>query len=305
VKESFIEKNFRGPTLALIDKANEIIAEYDDQGLVLTNRQLFYQFVARDWLPNSAKSYGLICKISREGRMAGLIDWDMIEDRTREATFWRSYAGPAAALRRCAQFYKEDPWALQCHRPEVWVEKDALVGVIAGICGEYHVPYLSCRGNASHSLLYEAGKRFEAYIDRGLIPVVLYLGDHDPNGIDMTRDIRERLLLFINAASKDPFAISVEDEEHAIEVRRLALNRDQVNGLPPNYAKETDSRYKAYVREVGTTECWELDALAPDVIVGLIRTALDKLIDRKKWDQAKRQLQRNRRKLTKVADDWK
>jgi hypothetical protein len=71
-----------------------------------------------------------------------------------------------------------------------------LLGVIEDACTEFRVPYFAHRGNNSQTLQYQAGKRFAAYLDQGLIPVVLHLADHDPNGIDMTRDNRERLKLY-------------------------------------------------------------------------------------------------------------
>ncbi len=164
---------------------------------------------------------------------------------------------------------------------QVWIEKDALLGVIEGICTEWRVPHFACRGNNSESLQYQAGKRFEEYLDEGLTPIILHLGDHDPNGIDMTRDNRDRLAMFAR---------------QSIEVRRLALNMDQVEryGPPPNFAKETDTRYAAYVEQFGTTECWELDALAPTVIAELVRAEVEALIDRNAWDAAKAEERRNR-----------
>jgi hypothetical protein len=147
-----------------------------------------------------------------------------------------------AIVSACADQYREDVWTSQTYRPEVWIEKDALTGVIAVVSEEFRVPWFSCRGNVSDSEMYAAGKRFERIIGQGQVPIVLHLGDHDPNGLDMTRDVQDRLTMF---ARQD------------IEVRRLALNLEQTAGLPPNFAKETDSRYAAYVRQFGATDCWE------------------------------------------------
>ena len=132
--------------------------------------------------------------------------------------------------------------------------------MIEDVCDEFRAPYFSCRGNVSEPEMYAAGKRFARIVRQGQVPIVLHFGDHDPNGVDMTRDIRERLRMFAR---------------REIEVRRIALNLGQVTGLPPNFAKENDSRYAAYVRQFGTTDCWELDALAPNVISGLVRDELD------------------------------
>ena len=120
---------------------------------------------------------------------------------------------PGSHHRAVANQYREDIWADQIHRPEVWVEKAALLGVVAPICDEFRVPYFAHIGNNSQSEQYKAGKRFAGLFDQGLIPLVLHLADHDPNGIDMTRDNTERLALY---ARQD------------VEVRRIALNIDQV-----------------------------------------------------------------------------
>jgi hypothetical protein len=289
--EAFTERKFRDATLAIIQQANAIIAEFTAQGFVLTLRQLYYQFVARDLIENKQSEYKRLGTIIRDGRRAGLINWSAIEDRTRRMRFYASWSTPASIIESAARQYQEDPWDDQISRPEVWIEKDALLGVIEGICGQWRVPYFACRGNNSETLQYQAGKRFERHIADGLIPIVLHLGDHDPNGLDMTRDNRDRL---------------AEYSRNDVEVRRLALNMDQVQRYapPPNYAKDTDSRYEAYVRDYGTNECWELDALNPTVIADLIGSEIEALVDRDKWDAAIAKEDENRGTLTKVSTNW-
>ena len=198
-----------------------------------------------------------------------------------------SWSNPSEIIDVVAGQYREDVWAGQHFRPEVWIEKDALLGVIENVCEEYRVPYFACRGNNSESEQYKAGKRFADCLDEGLTPVVLHLGDHDPNGLDMTRDNRDRIALFARGD---------------VEVRRIALNLDQVELYrpPPNPAKETDSRYAAYARQFGT-ECWELDALGPDVIARLIRAELVGLIDDVAWNSAMAAEEENRTVLMKAA----
>src|SRR5258708_1982254 len=223
-REAFAETKFRNATLAVIEQANHIITEFMNQGFVLTLRQLYYQFVARALIENRQSEYKRLGTIIKDGRRAGLIDWDAIEDRTREVHVHSSWDSPADIIDTVARQYREDLWQDQPYRPEVWIEKDALLGVIEGICTEWRVPYFACRGNNSEHLQYQAGKRFEEYLDEGLTPIVLHLGDHDPNGIDMTRDNRDRLALYARAD---------------VKVRRLVLNKDQLRRYPPppNLAK--------------------------------------------------------------------
>jgi hypothetical protein len=218
VREAFIAIKPHRATLKVIGQAHDIINEYARQNFTLTLRQLYYQFVARDLLEgNNLGQYKRLGRIIRAGRDAGL-DWDAIEDRTREVHIHSAWGGPAHRIKSAAGYYYEDLWRTQRYRPEVWIEKDALLGVIEGVCNEFRVPYFSHRGNNSQTLQHEAGQRFARYLDQGLIPLVLHLADHDPNGIDMTRDNLERLALY----ARD-----------GIEVRRIALTIDQVRQYNP------------------------------------------------------------------------
>jgi hypothetical protein len=286
--ETFKIIRFRQATLAQVDEANEIIGEYRTLGFILTLRQLFYQFVSRAALANTLAEYKRLGRTVTDARRAGRIDWGAIEDRTRNVRRLPTWDDPSEIINACASQYRESLWSRQPYRPEVWIEKDALIGVIEGVSNEFRAPYFSCRGNVSESEMYAAGKRFADHLEQGQVPVVLHLSDHDPNGLDMTRDIRERLALFAR---------------QEIEVRRLALNLDQTAALPPNFAKEKDSRYAAYVRLFGRN-CCELDALSPDVISGLVRDALEGLIEADAWAEAMASEEENRAVLIKASDNW-
>ena len=289
--EVFIPYKPHTATLVVVNQANAIIDEYLAQDFKLTLRQLFYQFVARDYIENTMRQYKTLGRIIRNARDGGLIDWDAIEDRTREVhdhLFWddpRTASGVlrGSTVRTCGQN--------QRYRPEVWIEKDALLNVVEGICTEYRVPYFAHRGNNSQTLQYQAGKRFAEYLDQGLIPIVLHLADHDPNGIDMSRDNEKRLALYTRAP---------------VEVRRIALNMDQVRQYspPPNFVKDGDTRTSGYRERFGTDQCWELDALSPTVIADLIRTEVEALIEPRTWRKAQASEQRGRKLLDAVAGNW-
>jgi 3-oxoacyl-[acyl-carrier protein] reductase len=103
---------------------------------------------------------------------------------------------PSGIIRSAAHSYQEDFWCGQDYYVEVWIEKDALLGVVEQPCQEYRVPYFACRGNNSQSEQYKAGRRFDKCRASGKKPIVLHLGDHDPNGLDMTRDNTDRLRMF-------------------------------------------------------------------------------------------------------------
>lgn len=291
MREKFIERSFKPATLQTIQQADDIITSYQRRGFVLTLRQLYYQFVARALIANKQTEYKRIGSILNDARLAGLLDWDGMEDRTRNVKRPSHWTSPQSIIDAVAAQYAEDTWLTQRYRPEIWIEKDALVGVIEPVCERMRVPYFACRGNVSQSEQYAAGKRFQQAIDEGFEPIVLHLGDHDPSGIDMTRDNADRLTMFAGVA---------------VEVRRLALNMDQIERYnpPPNPAKESDSRFDGYVRQFGTYSSWELDALDPTVIDGLIQTELDGLIDIDAWDAAITEEDHNKQALVQVSDRW-
>lgn len=172
-----------------------------------------------------------------------------------------------------------------------WVEKDALLNVVSRACSPHEVPYFSCRGYTSQSAMWRASKRLQHNAHQGYIPYIIYLGDHDPSGMDMSRDIQNRLGMF-----KVP---------HQTEFTRLALNMDQVreHDPPPDFAKPTDSRSQSYVAEYGD-DAWELDALEPSVIIKLIRGVIEDIVDGETWDTSVAKQEEERKQLRYVADNW-
>lgn len=282
-----LEKSDR---LAVVNQANAIIAEYLAQGFQLTLRQLYYQFVSRDLIANKQAEYKRLGDIIVDGRMAGLIDWTAIVDRTRNLESLAHWDDPADIVTAVSQQFRVDKWARQPHRVEVWIEKDALIGVIENVCNELDVPYFSCRGYTSISEVWSAGQRLKRYRHEGQTPVVLHFGDHDPSGIDMTRDITDRLSLFMGGR---------------MEIRRLALNMDQVTQYdpPPNPAKLTDSRAAGYVQLYGD-ESWELDALEPSVLADLIRAEVASLQDAGAWEDAEAEEAEGRKQLGDIATSY-
>lgn len=276
MKICYIERRFNYDSQITINNANKIIGEYDSMGLTLTLRQLYYQFVSRDLIDNTIQEYKKLGNTINAARLAGLIDWRSMEDRTRNLYKMSSWDNPKQILKSAASSYKIDLWENQDFYIEIWVEKEALSGVIDDACYTYRVPYFSCRGYTSQSEQWAAGMRMVDKINDGKTVLVLHFGDHDPSGIDMTRDNDERLKMFISAhADADNFSI-----------KRMALNMDQVDEYnpPENPAKTTDSRFDAYKRQFGTSS-WELDALDPKVIKRLILDEVEKYINFDIWNE--------------------
>lgn len=271
MKEQFIDKTFSTRMQEMVDTINSILAEYRAQGYRLSLRQLYYQLVARAIIENSLQSYKRIGDIVSNARLAGQIDWAMIEDRGRETIAPPMWTDPAEIISAAAAQFAIDRWADQPNHVEVMVEKAALEGVLIPVCRTLGIRFTANRGYSSQSAMYETGKRIEAMMERKDV-YVLYLGDHDPSGIDMTRDVRERLEMF---------------SRHSFDVQRLALNMDQVEmwNPPENPAKTTDSRYEAYILEFGKSS-WELDAVNPATLGGLVVEAVTSLRDDELYEAA-------------------
>jgi hypothetical protein len=288
-KIQYEEKNFRPDTLALIQQANDIIEEYQAQGFHLTLRQLYYQHVARGYIPNTERSYKNLGNIISDGRRAGLIDWDSIEDRTRHLRQLSHWESPRKMMQDVIPQFHIDLWENQTFRIEVWVEKDALVGIVEDACESLDVPFFACRGYVSDSEMWNAGVRYIHYNNRSQIVHILHLGDHDPSGIDMTRDIKDRLSLFTGGPDR-------------VEVERIALNMEQIEDQkpPPNPAKITDSRFEGYQKIYGN-QSWELDALQPQFIKNLIQTKIYEYIDSEVYIEDKAKQELGRSQLTALA----
>ena len=265
-KIQYKEIDFRDKSLHLIEWANKIVEDYDEQGYNLTLRQLYYQFVARDIIPNNQRMYDNLGALINNARLAGLVDWRSIEDRTRNVKNTYHWQDPRRLLESAAKQFDINKWEGQRNYVEVWVEKDALVEVIGKAASRYDTPYFSCRGYVSQSEMWGAAMRIKDKLryehDRAII---VHLGDHDPSGKDMTRDIDERIKMFLE---KDGF-------DGRFEIQRVALEMSQIKKFnpPPNPAKLTDSRCSGYISKYGYSS-WELDALEPSVLDNIVRSAI-------------------------------
>lgn len=254
-KIQYKEIRFQQKSLDLIELVNQVVDEYSAQGYELTLRQVYYQLVARGYIPNNERSYKNVGSLINDGRLAGLIDWHSVTDRTRNLRKESHWDNPADVIASARYSYNLDKWKGQPNYVEVWVEKDALVDIVGQACSPLDTPYFSCRGYTSQSEMWSAAQRFIRQ-ERREKRIIIHLGDHDPSGIDMTRDIQERLEMF----GADVY------------VKRVALTMNQIQTYnpPPNPAKITDSRASEYIDQFGD-ESWELDALEPKVITDLIK----------------------------------
>lgn len=276
MKQCFVYKKFSADHRHWIDIANSILLEWRSRGFDMTLRQVYYQCVAHHGLPNTERSYKNLGNILVDARLAGEIDWNLMIDRTRGSKGNYHNEDVSEPLKGLDGSIYFERWEDQDVYVEVWVEKEALENIVNRACFPLDARFMACRGYLSISEFWKSAERFKQMCgDYGRGGKILYIGDHDPSGIDMSRDIQDRMNMFTESEPDSPL----------VEVNRIALNMDQIIqfGLPPNPAKVTDSRAGGYIDRFGE-ESWELDALDPTTITDLIQNALKADIDVDRWN---------------------
>lgn len=290
MKERYLPKTFHGRSQKMIEICDGIVSEFAEQGYKLTIRQIYYQLVARGHVENTVRSYENVQTLLNNARLAGLIDWDVIEDRTRDFIGRSHWYGVQSMLQSATDWYHENMWDEQDYLVFGVVEKEALAGIFEHLFHKWDVPVLPARGYPSATALREFAKG--RIMPASQQVVVLHFGDHDPSGIDMTRDLEERLSLFTR-------------ERVSIDFRRLALNMDQIEELspPPYPCKVKDSRTSGYQNLYGD-DTWELDALSPKYLENLIDLTVEPLVDWDQWHATERRIERRRAVLQKMTDNY-
>jgi len=284
MKQAYESKKFSPEHLEIIVRTTRILESFK---IKMTVRQAYYQLVSADVIPNNVKSYKRIVGIIRDARMCGLLDWDWIEDRLREPRIPASWSSIQEIVSIATKQFCLDRWAEQPTYIEVWLEKDALAGIVGTVTQQWKVPLQVNRGYSSVVAMREAAHRFLRASDEGKECIIGYFGDHDPSGEDMVRDIRDRLSTF-----------------HAdLTVKKLAILQDDIQeyNLPPQPVKDTDARAASF-RMAHGDDCVELDALRPDVLSGRVQDFISDHLDMDLWNQV-REEERRQRESVRVETD--
>jgi hypothetical protein len=227
------------------------------EGAGFTLRQLFYRCSVANIVEKTEADYKRLARLTGDLRREGALPFEWLIDGTRMVRQPAVFDGPVEALHALADQYNESPWAEAEEAPEIWLEKDALAGVVLDATWRRWVPLRVMRGYASLTALHSAAQDAIRRARRGTDTVVYQLGDFDPSGQDAMRAARA----FV--ASQAP---------GCVRFVTLGLSAIQVAAwnLPTRPTKVSDSR----ARKHGGVSV-ELDAMTPTQLVGLVSDAID------------------------------
>jgi hypothetical protein len=249
---------------AIRDAIYEIVAEYQP----MTVRQVFYQLVTRGVIAKTEAEYKTtVCRLLVQMRRDGELPFDWIADNTRWQRKPRTYGSLQAMLENCQQTYRRALWDDQDAYVEVWLEKEALAGVLIDVTAKWDVPLMVTRGYPSVSFLHSAA---EAIADESRAVYVYYFGDRDPSGVDIDRFVERELREY--APNCD------------LTFKRVAVLRHQIKqyGLQTRPTKKTDSRAHSF-----DGESVEVDAIAPDQLRDICERCITQHIDDEQLDRTR------------------
>ncbi len=232
----------------------EIVEYYESIDIKLTNRQLYYQLVGKDLIPNYMEVYKRICVFLTDMRYCGLIDWNSIEDLARVPKRPSQWESISDLIKSATQQYRLPRWNGQQYYLEMYCEKEAGVNVLSTVARKYHIHFGYNKGYSSAAAMYGLSKRIQEQIHDGKEVKILYFGDHDASGLDMIRDITDRTEEFLTEGD------NYTDPDFEIVPVSLTMDQIKLYNPPANPAKMTDPRAKWYIERFGKVS-WELDAI--------------------------------------------
>ncbi|MBA7660054.1 hypothetical protein ES703_68053 [subsurface metagenome] len=268
--------------IRIVELVREVLGQYSFNPTI---RQVYYRLVSPPYqvIENKTSVYKYYDAQMVRARERDDIPRDAFSDSSRRTLGGDyGYRGSEAfkkALIEAArpENYTRPMWDTQPAVVEVWIEKDALAVLLNMVAEEYRVPVFASRGYSPFTLLDKAVERFR---EKG--GVILDFRDHDPSGLDMCRDVQDRLTRYGGRFRYVPVALS--------------YGQVQSFGLAPNPTKRADPRAAAYVGQFGD-ECWELDALPPDELNRLVDEAIRKEIDWTQWHEEEERIAEDREVL--------
>lgn len=250
-----------------------------------TVRQCYYQLVSGGVIEKTEAEYkGTVCRLLGLMRRERVIPFGWIADNTRWMRKPTTYSSMEAALEYTAQCYRRSMWNDQSDYVEIWLEKDALAGVLYQETNQWDVPLMVTRGYPSLSYLYEAA---EAIAAKDKPAYLYYFGDYDPSGVDITRAVEAGIREFAPEAE--------------IHFQRVAVTEDQIKSLslPTRPTKKSDSRSKNFAGE-----SVEVDAIPPALLREMVRNCITQHIDFEVLARLEEIEEAERETLRRISQTW-
>ena len=250
----------RKESLDILAQVQKIIDSYD---FALTLRQIYYQLVAKQIIPNEQRYYKKLSRICVAGRDEGILPEEGFSDRLRAVDKLSSWTDLNEFMQTVRRSYNRDKWQNQPKYLEIWTEKDALRDVLTEITYRHDVTLMVARGQLSRTAVYEAAKRYKAQNNKECY--LYYCGDFDPSGLSIYNSITKRL----------------EDFDVSIDYERIALTKEQIEKykLPSDPGKQSDPNYNKFVELYGSDMVVELDSLPPDILRKIVKDCILQNID--------------------------
>jgi hypothetical protein len=258
----------------IVEASIQIFQQYDT---AITLRQLYYRLVSKLLIPNTVNSYKRLSRLMVRAREVGDVPINCLEDRSRRV-LGRGDIGYNSAedylkqklesLQDSWKSFTMPMWDDQPRNVLISLEKDALSRLVSRIANRYSVKTFPTRGYPSFSYVqdmshYVSNKMGEKHT------IILYFGDFDPSGVDIERDLTDRLEKY---GATD------------FSVKRIALTADQIRqfNLPPMPVKRSDARADSFLSEHGD-KAVELDALDPNILQKAVERSIIERINTNLW----------------------
>jgi hypothetical protein len=280
-------KKGRGMAQRSLDLIEEMYA-ISEAAQPITGRGVGYKLFVAGLIPSmEKKEMQRVYRLLKEAREQDIIPWECIVDETRAIERISTWSNPAEYARCVAQSYRRDFWDQQPHRVQVWSEKGTVRGLLRPVLDDYAVGF-----NPVHGFTTATSAHDTAEDDDGRPPIILYVGDYDPSGMNMSEhDLPTRFAKY--------------QGDH-IKLKRTALTLKQTTRLPsfPATDKKDDTRYKWFVKNYGK-RCWELDAMDPNALRKCVEREIKKLIEPVAWRRCEIVNEAEQESLKTVITKWK
>jgi len=274
-----------GQMKKMLDAILAILAAEKDP---ITIRHLFYLLVSQGIIEKTEAAYKALCSHLSKWRRSGAVPWNSFTDSTRWHIQGTTFDNMQDALNTTVETYRRNLWADQDHYLEVWVEKDAIAGIVAPKANAFGVPVFVCRGFASLSSLFSAANTFRRMAEAGKKVIIYHFGDYDPSGVAAGQSVLK--------AMRDDFRVE-------LQFIRAAVTEEQIEemNLPTRPTKTTGTHARHWTggRSV------ELDAMPAAELRRLVESCITRHIDVDAWNTLRRTEEMERETLRQMRDNFR